>query len=156
MANQLTYSFRSTPATRRVAKLYVFRRRSLWRYLLAALLLSLARPDLLGSFWLTLLGLALGLVLMGLAVVLGSSYWPSSQAQFEAQVIFQANGIVVQPTSGAPTETHAWRWVQRADESNRYFYLTVRAFPRLVLLLDKRRLSPEEIGTFRDWLAAAN
>lgn len=155
MASQLTYLFRTTPATTLVAKLYSFRRRSLWRYLMGALLLSLARPDLLGSFWPTLAGLALGFGLLGLAVVLGSSYWPSRQSQFEAQVTFQASRIVVQPTGGAPTETHDWRWVLRADEAGRYFFLTVRAFPRLILLLDKHRLSPEEAAAFRSWLAAA-
>jgi hypothetical protein len=154
MITQLTRSFRPTPHDQRVAKLYHFRRRSLWRYLLAALLLSAARPELLGSFALTWLGLSAGLVLLGLAVVLLSSSRPAAGPPFEAEVTFRAGGIEVRPATGAPAEVHDWRWVRQADESGTYFFLTLRDFPRLILLLDKRRLAPEEVTAFRMWLAA--
>ncbi|MDO7874399.1 hypothetical protein Q5H93_06615 [Hymenobacter sp. ASUV-10] len=153
MITQLTRSFRPTPHDQRVAKLYNFRRRSLWRYLLAALLLSAARPGLLGSFALTWLGLSAGLVLLGLAVVLLSSY-RMGPASFAAEVTFRAEGIEVRPADGAPAQAHDWRWLRRADESGRYFFLTVRDLPRLILLLDKHRLAPEEITAFRAWVAA--
>lgn len=156
MITQLTRSFRSTPQDMRVAKLYNFRRRSLWRYLLAALLLSLARPELLGNFALTWLGLAASLLGVGLAVVFASSYWRTPRPVFEAEVTFQADTIVVRPASGAPAETHDWRWLRRTDEAGPYFFLTVRGFPQLILLLDKRKLSPEETDAFRAWVAARN
>lgn len=154
MITQLTRSFRSTPHDQRVAKLYHFRRRSLWRYLLAALLLSVARPELLGHFALTWLGLSAGLVLLGLAVVLLSSYRRGSRPAFAADITFRADSIEVRPASGAPAETHDWRWLRQADEAGSYFFLTLRDFPRLTLLLDKRKLAPEEVTAFREWLAA--
>ncbi|GAB3637368.1 hypothetical protein GCM10027422_29580 [Hymenobacter arcticus] len=154
MVSQIIRPFRTTFANLLAGKLYNFRRRSLWRYLLGALLLSLARPALVGSFWPTLLVLAAGLVGLGLLVVVLSSYALRHNQQFEAEVTFRADGVVVRPASGAPPETHDWQWVRQASETSRRFFLVVKPFPRLVLLLDKHRLTDEEVATFRTWLAA--
>jgi len=55
MIRQITQQFNVTFLSQLVGKLHLFCRRSLWRYLLGALLLSLARPELLHGFWLALL-----------------------------------------------------------------------------------------------------
>lgn len=153
MPAEITHLFRATPREQLLGKLYNFRRRSLGRYALAAALLTLARPDLLGHFVLTWLGLTAGFGLLGLAVVYASRH-RLAPAPFPATVTFRAERIEVRPADGSPAQTHDWRWVRRADESDRYFFLTVRDFPRLILLLDKQKLSPEETTTFQTWLAA--
>ena len=154
MVSQVTQQFRTTFSSLLAGKLYTFRRRSGWRYLVGALLLSLARPTLLHSFWPTLLTLATGLVGLGLAVVVLSSYAQRRQQLFEAEVTFRAAGIEVRPANGSPAETHDWQWILQASENQRQFFLVVRSFPRLVLLLNKHRLTTEEVAAFRTWLAA--
>jgi len=154
MVTHITQQFRTTFSSLLAGKLYAFRRRSVWRYLLGALLFSLAQPQLVGNFWLTLLVLAVGLVGLGLALVLVSSYIQRRQPLFEAEVTFWPTHIEVRPSSGAPAETHDWQWVLQASEDSRRFYLVVRPFPRLVLLLDKPRLTAAEVAAFRTWLAA--
>lgn len=153
MTADITRSFRATPSSQFIAKLYTFRRRSLGRYALTAALLTAAWPDLLGHFVLTWLGLTAAFVLLGLLAVYASSY---RLVRFAAQVAFRADAIEVRPADGKPAQTHGWDWVSRVDESNHYFFLTVRDFPRLVLLLDKRQLLPEETATFRTWVAPRN
>lgn len=153
MVSQITHNFRTTFASLLAGKLYNFRRRSLWRYLLGALLLSLVWPELVSSFWPTLLVLAAGLVGLGLLVVVASSY-ALQQQRFEAEVTFRADSLLVHPASGAPPQTHPWQWVRQASETNQRFFLVVKPFPRLILLLDKHRLTDEEVVTFRTWLAA--
>ncbi|MFD1874885.1 hypothetical protein [Hymenobacter bucti] len=154
MVSHITRRFQSDFAALLAGKLYTFRRRSVWRYLLAALLLSLARPTLVHNFWRTLLAAAAGLVGLGLLAVVASSYAQRRQKYFEAEIAFRADGLTVQPTSGALAEAHDWQWVRHASESRHRFYLVLRPFPRLVLLLDKHRLTAEEVAAFRTWLAA--
>jgi L-lactate permease len=155
MVMHITHPFRTTFSSLLVGKLYAFRQRSVWRYLLGALLLSLAQPQLLHNFWLTLVALAGAFVGLGLAMVALSSYVQRRQQLFEADVTFWPTHIEVQPTSGALAETHDWQWVLQASEDKRRFFLVVRSFPRLVLLLDKSRLTAEEVAAFRTWLAAS-
>ena len=156
MVTQITKPFHTTFSTLLAGKLYFFRRRSAWRYLLAALLFSLARPELVNGFWPTLLALAAGLVSLGLLVVVLSSYVQRRRPLFEAVVTFQASGLEVRPANGTRPETHDWHWVRDFGENNRRFFLVVRPFPRLVLLLDKHRLTAEEVATFRTWVAVRN
>lgn len=137
-----------------LGKLYNFRRRSLWRYLLAALLLSLARPALLGGFWQTWLALSLGLGALGLGVLFLSSYWQRHRTGLDAKITFRTDQIVVRPADAAqPAQTKDWRWILRADESGSHFFLLIGQVPRQYLLLRKAALTAAEVTTFRQWLA---
>lgn len=42
----------------------------------------------------------------------------------------------------------------RLRQPNRESVVVVKPFPRLILLLDKHRLTDGEVATFRTWLAA--
>jgi hypothetical protein len=156
MVTQITQQFQVTFSSMLTGKLYFFRRRSLWRYLLAALLFSLAKPELVNSFWSTLLVLTVGFVGLGLLSVVLGSYTQRRQSFFEGIVTFQATGLEVRPANGATPETHDWHWVREFGEDSRRFFLVFRPFPRLVLLLDKRRLTAEEVDAFRTWVANRN
>jgi hypothetical protein len=154
MLAHFTAHFTNTPRYLLLGKLHNFRKRSVWRYLLAGVLLGAARPEWLGSIWLTTPALALGLVALGLGVVVLSAYLQRHKKIFSAEVTFTAAYITVQPdAAGAPAETHDWQWIRQADETSRYFFLVVQPFPRFGLVLDKRRLTAEQAGTFRAWLA---
>ena len=152
MITQITRQFDSTFLSQLVGKLYRFRQRSLWRYLLGALLLSFARPELLHGFWPTLLALSVGLVSLGLAVVVLSSYTQRRHQLAGAIITFRATGLEVQLANGTPPETHDWQWVRHADETGRRFFLVVQRFPQLVLHLDKHHLTAEEKAALRTWL----
>ena len=155
MITQITRPFDTTFSSQLAGKLYLFSRRSLWRYLLGALLLSLARPELLHGFWPTLLALSGGLATLGLAVVVLSSYTQRWHPLTGALVTFRATGLEVQPANGAPPEMHDWQWVLRANETSQRFFLVVQRFPQLVLHLDKHRLTAEEVAALRTWLSAS-
>ena len=154
MTTQITRQFDSTFLSQLVGKLHLFGRRSLWRYLLGALLLSLAQPELLHGFWPTLLALSVGLVALGLALVVLSSYTQRRHELAGVLVTFRAAGLEVQFANGAPPETHDWQWVRHASETSRRFFLVVQRFPQFVLHLDKARLTAEEVATLRTWLTA--
>jgi hypothetical protein len=146
MITQITRQFYFSFQSMLQSKLYRFRRRSLWRYLLAVGLLSLAKPDLLGSFWPTLLALAAGLVTLGLSVIVLSSYWQRNRAPFVAEVTFRADQLLVRRTLDAPAEIQDWSWVRHFGETGRYFFLEVRPLPRQPLLLDKRGLTTDALS----------
>jgi hypothetical protein len=154
MITQITRQFNVTFLSQLVGKLYRFRRRSLWRYLLGALLLSLARPELLHGFWPTLLALSVGLVSLGLAVVMLSSYTQRRHQLAGTIITFRATGLQVQLANGTPPEMHDWQWVRHADEAGRRFFLVVQQFPQLVLNLDKHHLLAEETAALLTWLIA--
>lgn len=153
MVTSIRRSFRVSPHSQLLAKLHQFRRRSGWRYLLASLLLSVVYPSLAGHFLLTWGVLFLGCCALALAAIYVSSYWPRNQPVFEADVAFEEAHIQVWPVGGGGPETKEWGWVLAADESRTHFYLLIRRFPGLSLVLAKTALAPEETTTLRAWLA---
>ncbi|RYY16300.1 MAG: hypothetical protein EOO36_11350 [Cytophagaceae bacterium] len=60
------------------------------------------------------------------------------------------HGALLLTTAGR--ELHDFQqWVRRASETSRRFFLVVQRFPRLVLHLDKHRLTAEEVAALRTW-----
>jgi hypothetical protein len=89
-------------------------------------------------------------------VVVLSSYTQRRHPLAEALVTFRAAGLEVQLANGTPPEMHDWQWVRHASETGQRFFLVLQRFPKLVLHLDKHRLTAEEVTTFRSWLTARN
>ena len=154
MVAQITRRFSISYQSNVRAKLHDFWRRSVWGYLLAALVLAAAQPGLLGSFWLTAGGCLVGFCALGLGVVYLGAYVQRHKLTFNATVTFQESQILVRPDApGQLPETHTWRWILAWQESATHFFLRIRRFPQLFLLVRKTELTPSETATLRTWLA---
>jgi len=159
MITQISRKFGPSFQSNLLGKLHNFRRRSVWRYALVSglagagrVLLGADKPSPAGSFGLTALVVFAGLcALSGLAMV--GSAWAQRASGFRGEVTFRANDLLVRPDDpGQPAAEQSWACVVSWQESTTDFYLLVRPFPRLYLLLPKRSLSREEATTLREWL----
>ena len=154
MVSRITKRFRSSYKGNVLAKLQDFRRRSVWAYLLASVLLGAGAPGLLGRFWVTAAGSFLGCCAVGIGVVYLGAYLQRNKTLFSAEVTFEEARILVQPDGpGQPAEAKDWRWILAWQESGTHFFLRIQKLPRLFLLLRKTALTPEEADTLRTWLA---
>lgn len=158
ITKKFEFSFRSIW----LAKLRHFMRRSLWRYLLAALLLTFGRA-VFGNYRLMSLEtlrlwvcLTAGCVILGFGVILISVMSQTKRFRNRnVQITFSENEVlIVQSEVGKEIrkEIYSWDQIEKVEDTLRYIMLAFKKCPWFYLVIQKQRLTKAEIDLLIQWL----
>jgi hypothetical protein len=157
--NQITKSFKYTVNTILHAKFRNFLKRSLWKYMIASLLLALGSSSLNEARDLSTLNqfliifsclIALSVVLM----VISSYILYMKKKKDDMEITFKEGEVKVFWYSNGVKEIKSWNWIKSVEESNGLYYLDLDVMPRNVIMLAKQRLTSEENDTLHIWFTS--
>ncbi len=130
------------------AKAYFFVKKSVWRYLIAAVILGYVQPiramDIIPSAVLYFLGI----LLIVLPLLYFSAKKQGKSINFDAEVTFDNDQITIQHLNKDLTETKDWSWVKEIECRKNRIWLIVNQKAPFGITLTKDRLSAEEIAFF--------
>jgi hypothetical protein len=135
-----------------LAKVQNFIKRSLFKYLIASVLLAMGAPSLLGGFVWTLLGTFVACCLLSFLAMYLSSKSQSAKNNFDANVTFEESEITIEHLNGSLLEKRKWDWIINYEENKYGFFLTIQKQPRVYLILAKTKLTKNEENAFRSLL----
>jgi hypothetical protein len=156
---KITKSFKYTINTILYAKFRNFFKRSLWKYIIASLLLAYGLSTLNRNTGLSVFNLFIimfsGLILLSVTLMVVSSYLLFlKKRQDDLEITFRENEIEVFWILKDQREIKSWNWIKGAEESNCIYYLDLDVYPSNVIMLAKQRLSIEENDLFYSWLVS--
>ena len=128
-----------------VGKLYNFRKRSFWRYLVASVLLAIARPKLFGNLYLTFLGTFLSLILISFAVMIWSAKSQAKKNKFDAVVELFKDKIVIHHLNKDLVEEKDWSWINKIIIKKETIFFETNQHPPLILHIPKKNITDEEL-----------
>lgn len=135
-----------------IAKIRNFLKRSIFNYLIASLLIAVAKPSLFGNFTYTACFIFTVLCLLSLILIVISSSIQAKRMQFDADITFTTSEIIITHKNKDLIEKKNWDWILNAEENKHSFYLLIQKNPRLELILHKRNFNREEIAALQEWI----
>ncbi|MEN7547559.1 hypothetical protein AAG747_06560 [Rapidithrix thailandica] len=132
------------------AKLYNFFQRSLWRYILAVMIIAYVIPETFGSFVQTFMGLLSILLSVVFLLIVISSKIFSKKMYFDAVIVFTETSIILNhQNSSKEKEEKDWSWIKKISENAKHFWLKTNEYPPFYIYLDKEKLTDQEIEFFK-------
>jgi len=126
-------------------KLYFFIKKSIWKYILATLLITSVSPidslSILTSFTLYFLGLMIIII----PLILISAKIQANKTSFDAYLTFNDKNIIVHHRNKELIETKKWSWIKKIDNKRDTFYLIVNQKTPFAILIQKNKLTAEQI-----------
>ena len=158
---QITKAFSHSFRSMILIKMRNFLRRSLFRYIVGAILLTLGVQTLRQHHLLTsdtvclflvanLTAISFGL----LTIFLSSIFLTRTMKAKDMTVTFKESEIVVQRRDSDEMEVKGWDWVISSEETKNFYFLVTRLRPRYEIALSKSKLTNEENALLREWLIA--
>lgn len=133
------------------AKIYFFFKRSIWRYLLAILVVAYIFPLNPPGFLLSGLIYFFAFIIVILVPLYHfSSVMLAKKIDFDADVTFSEANIVIAHKNKQSTETKDWSWIRSIDITANNVWLVTNEVPRFLISLSKNKLSESEWLFFED------
>lgn len=127
------------------AKIYFFFKRSMWRYLLAMLIVAYVFPLNPPGFLLSALIYFLAFIIVILVPLYHfSSVRLAKKTDFDAEVTFSKANIVIAYKNRQSTEIKEWTWIRNIDITSNNVWLVTNEAPRFLISLGKNKLSESE------------
>jgi hypothetical protein len=156
---QITRTFSHTPSSIMLGKARHFLKRSLWRYIFAALLvtagiqLSQQRDLFTGTTLYYFLGVTFTLLLLSLLVMFVSTLILAQTMKSKNMAVsFSQDEITIRYENTGVEETKNWNWILSSEETKRFYFFDVSLAPRYGLVLSKSKFTDEEKELFNKWL----
>lgn len=129
-------------------KMYFFFKKSIWKYLIATLAIGFLAPlptyNGITSFAIYFLGLML--ILWPLLIV--SAKVKGKKMEFDADIEFNDDNIIVKHRNKALVETKSWDWIKKIDNRKDRFYFVLNERYRFGISIPKSSLKNEEVEFF--------
>lgn len=156
----ITKTFSHTPSYIMLSKARNFLKRSLWRYIFAALLVTVGiqLSSQEGLFTRTtlyyFLGIMFTLLLLSILLMFVSSFILARKMKSKNMTVsFSQNEIAIKHENTGVEEIKGWNWILSSEETTRFYFLAIDRAPRYELVLPKSKLTDEEKELFSKWLA---
>ena len=128
-----------------VGKLYNFRKKSFWKYLIASVLFSIGKPELFGNFYLTFIGIFLFLIVISLAVMILSAKIQEKKIKFDAIVELFEDKILINHLNKDLVEEKDWSWINKIVIIKEIIFFETNQYPPLIFNIPKKKITDEEI-----------
>lgn len=127
------------------SKINNFKRRSLWRYLIASILVTIVYPNLLENFVFTGIAIFLGLCLLSFIVIYMSARILSRKKHFQANMILNDEGVqFVGLDNEFDTIQIPWQELEYFKVKDTKAMFSHKEIPGKNVILKKEKLTKEE------------
>ncbi len=131
------------------SKIYFFFKRSIWKYLILALLIAYLKPmnqmhPILSAIVYFLL---INVILWPLQYISAKAY--ARSINFDADVTFGEDEIIIKHNNKEAIETKDWNWIQKIEIRKERIWLTLTQARPFGISIPLSKLSKSDIDLFR-------
>ncbi|PKA96726.1 hypothetical protein B0O79_0365 [Flavobacteriaceae bacterium MAR_2009_75] len=129
-------------------KMYFFFKKSVWRYLLATLMIAVVVPLKQYNVFISFLIYFFGLLLIVFPIMIMAASVQGKQMEFDAELTFSEEKITIRHRNKDLVETKDWNWIKKISATKDRFVLVVNQRQQFVISLAKDELTQAEIAFF--------